>query len=108
MTELENLKICNTTPEHKYTYENGWNHCIGYLAAQGRIVPDGWQAVPKEPTRGMIKSAWFAQYKYVGGDDELCEKLAQQRTDDKNQFRKDVLAYTAMLAASPKPFESED
>jgi len=90
MTELEKLKLTlnvSMTDEAE-SYRAGWNACIDHLAAQGRIVPDGWVAVPKEPTT------------------EMTNKVVRFFTCNSKNLATD--AYKAMLAAAPKPFESEE
>jgi len=83
MTELE--KLIKETSDSLEVFTGDVKHILNHLAAQGRIVPDGWQAVPKEPTGEQLKAI----------DD--CEIHAPL-----------TLFYQAMLAASPKPFESEE
>ena len=72
-------------------YQEGWSECIDYFASQCRIVPDGWVAVPKEPTDKMLRvGECIADIAY--GADEL--------PDPKT-------VYTAMLTEAPEPFKRE-
>lgn len=47
------------------------------LAAAGRIVPDGWVAVPREPTSEMLEAGW--------------------------RWVSTLGSYRAMLSAAPRP-----
>lgn len=60
---------------------------MNYLIAQGRIVPDGYAAVPLEPTVEM-------------GNIGACHITRTDHTNDRYYSAKAV--YKAMIAAAPK------
>jgi len=80
MTELE--KLVKETSDSLELFTGDVKHVLDYLAAQGKIIPDGWQAVPKDLTDGMLNAAMQPS--------KVCDM------------------WEAMLAAAPKPFESEE
>lgn len=70
-------------------YATGWNDCIDHLAQRGLIVPDGWVAVPREPSVDMVDTAV---------NHALAIKLGGSET-----WRTYMTSvYKAMLAAAPK------
>lgn len=66
----------------------GWNDCIDYLAEHGMIVPDGWVAVPMEPT-SLMK---------IEGQ----QKINQIFNTAKHLMNEAGEIYSAMLASAPK------
>lgn len=73
--------------------ENTMLNTIEYLASQGRIVPDGWVAVPLKPTEKMI---------YAGNDKGewgCYESSLYWRCSDEGNSDE---IYKAMIAARPE------
>lgn len=106
--DVEELKEPTTAirlTDYSKGYGDGWNRCIDHLHGNGYLsapksVPNGFVLVPIEPTREMIKAAWFMQYLHHGGDAKQCEELSEMRISDRSQFISDTLAYQAMIQAA--------
>lgn len=71
-----------------------FSEIIDHLAQRGMIVPDGWVAVPREPTEEMKDAAWKESHPHVHVDNEN-----SQRVGVKNEHARE---FKAMIAAAPK------
>lgn len=99
MTELEKLKRSyDGLDNHNRLVVDGYNQAIDDLAALGRIVPEDWQAMPKQPTRKILEPIYSTvdQFGNYDWNPTMAEILAA--TEE----------YKAMLAAAKNPFESEE
>ena len=70
-------------------------------AIEAAVLPEGWVAVPREPTEEMLDKC-LARYVPTSGLDREC--MAGTSTFKRESVRYD---YKAMLAAAPKPAQAE-